>query len=167
MNTTVCGVRVARVLGLALLTLPFGSLLQGQSSFVLSSGSAPAGSPVSLALTLTSAGAQPAGIEWAFSYPASAVAAFSVTPGPVLTAAGKTLTCGSSSGNYVCMATGINSNLIANGVAANVSVTRAASAISVSVGVSGAMAAALDSSQITTTATGGTATGIVTSVLSN
>ena len=50
------------------------------------------------------------------------MANFTVTPGPALSPAGKmSFACGASA--YTCVAWGLNSNVIANGIVANVSVT--------------------------------------------
>ena len=133
--------------------------LMAQSSLALSSNSAAAGSPISLNLTLaTTSGSQPAALEWTFTYPAASVSGFVVSPGPVLTAAGKTLSCAGSATNYICIASGINSNLIANGTVATVTVTLAGGASSAPVGVSGALGATMSGGAINTSASGGTAT---------
>src|SRR6185436_895314 len=154
---------------LVVLSFPllFGNSLLGQSQLALSSGSSPSGSAVPLNLTLSSpAGSSPAGIQWTLNFPAGSVANFAVTAGPALTGAAKTLNCANSATGYVCLATGINSNLIADGIVATASVTLAATATWAAVGVSGALGATLDARALTINGTGGTATTITTSVLS-
>ena len=142
-----------------------GNMLLAQSSLALSSGSSPAGSPVSLNLSLASTGNQPAGLQWTFTYPSASVSGFVVTAGPALTALGKTLNCAGSSTGYTCIASGINNNLIADGSVATVTVTLIGTA-SASIGVSSSIGVAFDSTPITTTATGGTATTFAIPVLS-
>jgi trimeric autotransporter adhesin len=142
-----------------------GNMLLAQSSLALSSGSSPAGSPVSLNLSLASTGNQPAGLQWTFTYPSASVSGFVVTAGPALTAVGKTLNCAGSSTGYTCIASGINNNLIANGSVATVTVNLIGTA-SASIGVSSSIGVAFDSTSITTTATGGTATTFAVPVLS-
>jgi hypothetical protein len=145
--------RILAALGLLLC----GSVVRAQSLLVLSSGSAAPGSPVLLDLTLTSLPfTQPVGIQWTFSYPASSVTSFSVTPASILTAAGKTLSCRAAAPSFTCIAVGMNANPIPDGLIANLSITPAATVSSVSVGVSAA-AVALDGSSILTAALGGTA----------
>jgi hypothetical protein len=107
------------------------SVLNAQSSLALSSGAGPVGSPIPLALTLSfTAGSQPAGMQWTFSYPAASVTGFAVTAASLLTTAGKTLSCAGTSAAYTCIATGLNTNLIPAGIVANVSVTLAPAATS-------------------------------------
>ena len=145
----------------------FGNSLLAQSQLALSSGSAPSGSATLLNLTLSSpAGSEPAGLEWTLNYPAGSVTGLAVTAGPALTAAAKTLNCANSSAGYICLATGINTNVIANGIVATVSITLASTANSAVVGVSGAMGAALDGGQLTINGTSGTANTTIPSVLS-
>src|SRR5262249_15680203 len=117
-------------------------VLQAQSTLVLSSGSAPAGGNVSLNFTLTSpSGSEPAAIEWTFALPA-AVASFTVQPGSPLASAAKTLDCAGTAAAYICVATGLNRNAIANGVVATLNVTLGATnAASAPIGVSASLAA--------------------------
>jgi len=114
-----------------------GNSLLAQSGLILSSGSAPNGSAVVLNLALSSAtGSAPAALQWTFSYPAALVTAFAATAGPALTTAGKTLNCSGSAAAYICLASGINANVIANGTVGTVSITLASGATSAVIGVS-------------------------------
>jgi len=103
-------------------TLSKSSLLAQIDSIALSAGSTVAGGTVSLPLTFTGSGST-AGLQWAFSYPVSSVTAITAAPGPVLTAAGKSLYCNGISGVYTCLATGLNAAAIGNGTVATVSIT--------------------------------------------
>ena len=90
-------------------------------SLSLSSGTASANGVVSLNLTLTSpAGNQPAALQWTLAFPAANVTSISATAGAALANAGKTLSCVSSMGSYTCVAYGLNSTVIADGVVATV-----------------------------------------------
>src|SRR6516164_9371477 len=80
---------------------------RGQSSLALASGSAATGSPVSLSLDLFSpAGSEPAAAQWTFSYPAAAVAGFTVATGSASASAGKSVTCAGDATAYTCLAVG-------------------------------------------------------------
>jgi uncharacterized protein (TIGR03437 family) len=111
-------------------------IVLAQSSLILASSAAVAGSPVSLNLSLSSpSGATVAALEWTLTYPSN-WANLSVSAGPALTAAGKTLTCAAAPAGYSCVASGINATAIANGVIATVSATVSGSG-AISVGISG------------------------------
>jgi len=128
---------VSRVL-FVLTMLLSSNMLKAQSSMALSSGTGSAGSTVSLDLALNSTpGSEPAGFQLTFTYPEAAVTNFVVIPGAALSAAGKTLTCGGVPAAYMCIATGINANVISNGSVATVAVTLAPGATSAAIGLSG------------------------------
>src|SRR5690242_506430 len=114
-----------------LISLPIllsADTVMGQSRLALASGNAPA-SAATLPLLLTSAPTnQPAAIHWTFSYPGSAVSSLAVSPGPALQQAGKGLDCTGFGGSYTCIASGLNTNPIPDGVVAMVSVTLAGAA---------------------------------------
>lgn len=138
---------------LALLFSPLVAL--AQTSLILASGAAVAGSPVSLNLSLSSpSGMTVSALEWTVTYPASA-SNISVSAGPALTAAGKTLTCAAVSAGYSCVATGMNANAIANGVIATVSGTVSGSA-AINIGISGATASTPGGEPSSVAATSGT-----------
>ncbi|HTX35795.1 MAG TPA: putative Ig domain-containing protein, partial [Bryobacteraceae bacterium] len=105
-------------------------------------------------------GGSPAGLQWTLTYPSSDITSFSVAAGSALTAAGKTLSCGSGTGQVICVASGINANTVGNGVVAVVTATVASgtSSSSDSIPISNALATYPNASVDTTTATGGTLT---------
>ena len=79
--------------------------------------------------------------------------------GSVATAASKSVACAGSAGAYTCVLSGVNSNLIQNGVAATVNLTLASTASgSISVGLTNVQAVSATGYPITTTGTGGTIT---------
>jgi hypothetical protein len=119
-------------------------LLPATASLMLSpaTGVAQGGTAV-MPLTFRPGATQPAGLQWTFSYAAADVAAIAVAPGPAAIAAAKTLTCAGSGGSYICLATGINTNTIAGGVVAVLTVTLAPSASASGIGVVNTMGATL------------------------
>ena len=142
-----------------------GAAAFGQSdSLALSSGVATPGGTVSLNLSLSSpSGSEPAGIEWTFAYSASDIVAISASPGAAATAAGASLSCAGSSGSYLCFLTGVSSsgldaNLIQNGVVAVLAVTLSPASPGTTISVANALSSSAKGNAIQTTATGGTIT---------
>jgi len=128
------------------------------SSLTLASAPAVQGGSVSLALSLNaSPGSVPAASQWTVQYAPGDIAATTIYAGPALTAAGKTLSCASSSGSVMCLAAGPNTNTIANGVVALVNVTLAAqtSGPSVALGLGGTLGALADGNATSVSGTGG------------
>ena len=137
------------------LLLPLSSLLHAQSSLALSSASVPPGGATALNLSLTSDPSnQPAALEWTFSYPTASVANLSVDAGPALSAAGKSLSCSAGAGSYTCVAWGLNSNPISDGVVATLSLTLSSSN-SLPVAIGNSLGASLAGDEIAVTGTGG------------
>ncbi|MEN6301175.1 MAG: LamG-like jellyroll fold domain-containing protein, partial [Armatimonadia bacterium] len=92
----------------------------GQSSSIsLSSGAAAPGGTVSLNVAVNStAGSEPAAVEWQLVYPSSAVTAVTMAAGPGTTGASKTLSCSNGVGSITCVVSGMNSTRIQNNVVA-------------------------------------------------
>lgn len=142
-------------------------VLEAQSSLVLSSGTGTPGATVPLNLTLTStSGNLPAAIQWSLGY-STGVASLSVTPGAAVTAAGKSITCGTNGAGMVCIAVGNNANTIANGVVATVNVTLTANATSAAVTVTNTFAASAAGESITSSGTGATVLVVQTITISS
>ena len=137
-----------------------GGAAFGQSdNLALSSALTSPGGTVSLNLSLTStAGSQPAGVEWTLIYPSANIVSIVATAGAAATSAGKSIFCAGSPGSYTCLLTGLNPNIIQNGVIAVVNVTISASATSTTIGVTNAVSTSTTGVPIPTTATGGTIT---------
>ena len=133
-------------------------------SLDLSGGVTIPGGTVSLNLSLaTLSGNGPAGLEWAFTYPSSDIVAISASAGAAATAASKSLSCAGNpgSGSYICFLTGLlpsglNTNIIPNGVVAVLTVTLSAGTSGTTIGVSNALGSSAAGSAIQVTATGGT-----------
>ncbi|HEV2448603.1 MAG TPA: hypothetical protein VGS58_21870, partial [Candidatus Sulfopaludibacter sp.] len=140
-----------------LLCFVFLNAVSAQSTLTLSPGSATPGGSATLNLSLSSpAGGAPAALQWTFSYPAANVANINVVPGASATAAGKSIACTAGAAAYTCIAYGINSKVIANGVVAVVTAGLTSTAGTTPVGVSNAVGASLAGKGVTVTASGGT-----------
>src|SRR5437879_5539958 len=94
-------------------------------SLTLSSGTANSTGAVSLNFSFSSDPSnRPAALQWTFSYPAAAITAINVTSGPALTAVGKSLTCAiRAAGSLSCIAAGLNTTAIPDGVVAVAALT--------------------------------------------
>ncbi len=90
-----------------------------QAAVSLSSGSSVPGGAVSLSISLASTGgAQPAAVQWTMGYSTSSVTSVSVIAGSSLTAAGKSVTCSPYATGTICVAYGMNTNTISDGILA-------------------------------------------------
>src|ERR1039457_1836110 len=137
----------------------FSFAATGQTSLVLSSGAATPGGTASLALSLANlGGTQVAALQWTLNYPSSSISGITVTAGPASTTAAKTLYCSGSGGTYSCLAVGINSDIIGDGVVANVQLSLTTSATSVDITLSDALGASLAGDAIPVSTTGATLT---------
>ncbi len=131
----------------------------GQTSLTLTSGTVAPNRTTSLSLSVKSTGSnRPAALQWTFTYTASSVASIAVSAGSAATAAGKTLQCVMVPGAYSCLAVGMNSTAISDGVLAVLNLTLAASVNSVLVGVGNASAVAPSGTSISASGSGATAT---------
>jgi cohesin domain-containing protein len=129
----------------------------GQSKLTLASGSAARGGSVSLELSLeNSSEGGPSALQWTLSYPSKDIASMSVTPGPSLAAASKSLSCNPESGAVTCLVSGQNKNRISNGAMATVKVTLSqASNGRFSIPIDSAAAASPDATEMTLAGTAG------------
>ena len=94
------------------------------ASLSLSPASGTTGSAVSLPLAYVSNGTQVAGLQWTFSFAPADFTDVSVTAGPAATGAGKSLTCNAAaSGQYTCLASGLNTTTISDGTLATATFT--------------------------------------------
>src|SRR5437016_5865615 len=129
-----------------------------QISLSLASGTAVQGGSVSLNLSLSASTAS--ALQWTLSYAAADVASVSVAAGPALTAAGKTIQCSTGIGSTICLAWGMNSTVIANGVVAVVTATLApaTSGASVPISAGSALGSFADGTSVAVSSSGGTIT---------
>ena len=122
--------------------------------------SSPGGSAaINLSLT-TSGGVQPAGLQWTMNYPAADISSVSVVAGASATAAGKSVTCSSSSGSTMCILFGVNTNVLGSGVAATATFNVSAGAPDpvASIQLTGVMASDANGTVIPSSGAGGTIT---------
>ena len=119
----ICPLIAAVLIGLAF-SCP--SFAQSAVNLSFSSGGASA-----LALNVT--GTAPAAMQWTLSYPTNQVSGVSVTAGPAATAAGKSVQCMAGSGSYSCVLSGMNSNTLASGTVANVTITSSTGAPAITI----------------------------------
>ena len=89
----------------------------GQTASVsLSPSSTVKGGTVTLPLAYASNGAHASAVQWTFSFSPTDFTSVSMTDGPSASAAGKTISCNAPvSGQYICMASGLNATAIADG----------------------------------------------------
>src|ERR1035438_7470449 len=132
--------------GLLFFALLIGRLHAQSGSLILSPASATPGAVVAVNLSLTTSTTSPAGLQWTLNYPASSIAAVYATEGPAAISAGKSVSCASGVGNYTCLATGINSNTIPNGVVAVISLTLSPTAQSTILSLTATLGSTLDGS---------------------
>src|ERR1022692_4264879 len=154
-----CSLTLKHTTGLVAFFMSGATAFCQSDALALSSGATTPGGTVSLNLSLSSpSGSQPAGIEWTFVYLPSDIFAISASAGAAATAAGKSLSCAGSPGSYLCLLTGLNGNVIQNGVVAVLTVTLSAASSGATISVTNALSAPTARSAIQTTATGGTIT---------
>ena len=133
-----------------------GPVFSQSDALSLSSRSAAPGSTVSLNLSLSSsAGNQPAGLQWTLTYPTDAISGVTLAGGPVLSAANKNLSCAPGNGSYTCVANGLNQSLISDGVVAIATMTVQKSA---DIGVVSTTGASASADTVAVTGTGGAVT---------
>jgi hypothetical protein len=145
-----------------LLLLQVSALSFGQPlSLILSSSSGAPGAPVSLSIALHSiGGTRPAGVQWTLRYAPADFAAVRLMAGPAAMVAGKSIYCAPQSGSMTCLAAGINSNLIPDGVVASATfeISPTAAGRSSPIQLTNTVAASLDGSEILISGTGGDVT---------
>ncbi len=141
-------------------------------ALVLSSATVSPGGSASLNLSLTSpGGSAPAALQWTFVYSPTNIVNIGAIAGAAATAAGKSLECAASSGSYTCLLTGItasglDANIIQNGVVAVVTATISASTTTTSIGIANALGATQSGAADPIAATGGTITALPLGVAS-
>ena len=129
-----------------------------QTTISLGSSSSSPGGSAAINLTLTtSGGVQPAGIQWTMNYPAADISSVNVVAGASATAAGKSVTCSSSSGSTMCILFGLNSNVVGSGVAATATfnISGATKDSLATIQIAGVMASDANGTVIPSSGTGG------------
>jgi hypothetical protein len=133
------------------------SVLAQTGGLSLSEGSAPSGGTAVVNLSLSGA-SSPAGLQWTLTYAATDISNVSMTAGPVLTAAGKSLACAAAPGAYTCLAVGLNTTAISDGVVATANVTVTLASGNTNVGVSNTLGALPSGDSVTVNGTGNSIT---------
>ena len=148
-------IQLARSLTIGSLFLGLQILGLGQSvTLSVGSGSATAGTTVSLPINLSSSGgAQTAGLQWSFVY-SSDITSVTVAAGPSATNAGKSVTCSGST----CLILGFNNTAMADGTVATATfqIASSPSTTSIPIQITGVVASTATGSSIL--ASGGTGT---------
>jgi hypothetical protein len=70
-------------------------------------------------------GGKPAALQWTFQYASSDIATLTVDDGPALAPSGKSTFCAGSPGFFTCLAAGLNTKAIGDGIIAKVTATLA------------------------------------------
>src|ERR1017187_9018412 len=140
--------------GLLFFALLIGRLHAQSGSLILAPACATPGAVVAVNLSLTSSTTSPAGLQWTLNYPPSSITAVYATEGPAAISSGKSLSSASGAGSYTCLATGINSNTIPNGVVAVFSLTLSPSAQATSLSLTATLGSTLDGSAFPVSGTG-------------
>jgi hypothetical protein len=130
-----------------LLLACFTGLGFAQVTLSIQSGSSAPGATVNLNIPITTTGTLAASVQWTMSYSVADVSAVNVTAGAAATAAGKSVACSpTGAGVLNCIAFGVNTTGISNGVLAVAAVTISASTTSTltNISLTGAIAASGD-----------------------
>jgi hypothetical protein len=103
-------------------------------SLSLSPGSSLPGGTAVVNLSL-SGGSGPASLQWTVTYAVTDIASVMMTAGQALVAAGKSLSCAAAPGAYTCLAWGLNTTAIGDGVVATASIAVTLASGSTNVGI--------------------------------
>ena len=125
------------------------------AALALTSTSVAPGAAVSLNLTL-SGGSAPAGLQWTLMPPAGGLSGVTIAAGPALAAAGKALQCSTAGGTYTCLASGLNTTQIRDGVVALVSGTASTMPANITIGLDHTVAASPAGKSVASTGAAGT-----------
>ncbi len=111
--------------------------VSAQTVIALGSGTAAKGGSSTLSVSLaTGSGSQSGELEWTMNYSSTDITSVTVSAGSSLSAAGKSLSCSSTSGRTTCVTYGMNQNAIGNGTVASATLNVSASAPDPSIPVS-------------------------------
>ena len=132
-----------------------------QSSIKVAPGTVVAGGTgyANISITSSSSTSEPSSLEWTLTYSTSVISAFKITAGGATTAAGKSLSCTTGTGQVRCIVWGLNTNSIANGILASMSFAVSATAPATStLGLTGLTAVSGTGESIAATESAGTLT---------
>jgi hypothetical protein len=121
------------LIGAELLLCATSSMMLAQPVTVtVGSGTVSVGASITVPVTIASAGAQSAALQWTMGYLSTDISSVSVTAGSSATAASKSVTCSSSLTSTTCLIYGLNANVISDGTVANVTFTIASTTLDLS-----------------------------------
>ena len=103
-----------------------------QTTVKVTPGPAVAGAYGTASLSVASSTAVPASMEWTFAYSPTDLSNVRLAAGAAMTSAGKSLSCATTTGQVRCIAWGLNTKLIPNGVLATATFNVSARAASTS-----------------------------------
>jgi len=147
---------LSRSLLLVLLLAVARGVAFGQDTLALSSGDAE-GNSIPLNLSLSSpVGSEPAGVQWTLTYAAADVASIDAVAGSSAAAANETIACFAGAGSYTCLLSGMNDEVMQNGVVAVINVTLTSSAVATPISLTNVVGASAAGSPIFMTGAGGT-----------
>lgn len=131
-----------------------------QTAIKVVTGTAVAGGTGSATITITSPSAtyDPTDVQWTMTYSSGVLSGMTLTAGSALAAAGKSLSCASGTGQIKCIAWGLNTKPIPNGVLANATfrVSLDSPVSSSTLGLVGTTAVSGTAKTVASTATGAT-----------
>ncbi len=135
---------------------PLSNLLYAQPSLALSSATVAPGGSTALNLSFSSSPSSPlSAVQWTFNFPPTVVTNLTVAAGPALSSAGKTLSCTTGGNSYMCVAWGLNTTPISDGVVATLSITPSGGS-ALPVNITNTLGASPTGDAVTVTGTGGT-----------
>src|SRR5437762_2488044 len=115
-----------------LLAAAASPLVAQQATVSLGSVSGAPGAIVNLTVSLAASGTtQPGTLQWTMSYP-SDITSVTVTAGTSAVAGNKSISCSSKPGSTICVAWGVNANVISNGPLATAAFQLASSTVNTS-----------------------------------
>src|SRR5260370_26520730 len=135
---------------------PLSNLLYAQPSLALSSATVAPGGSTALNLSFSSSPSSPlSAVQWTFNLPPTVVTSLTVAAGPALSWAGKSVSCTTGVNSYTCVAWGLNTTPISDGVVATLSITLSGGS-ALPVNITNTLGASTTGDAVTVTGTGGT-----------
>jgi len=136
---------IAIICAIAIANFFIGGIAEGAGtpSLSLQGGTAARGGSIGLNLSIDTASASIAGVQWDFLFNPADIASVSVSAGPAAAAAGKSVACNTiSGGDFRCLVFGYNANAIGSGIlsVATFTLTGTTVASSIPISFSGVLA---------------------------
>jgi hypothetical protein len=149
--------RLSRGVVLTLLLALSSSHVLGQDSLTLSPALLSQSATATLSLNLSSAtGSEPSAVQFSLIYTPADIVSISAVAGTSAAAAGKSMFCSGSAGEYACVVAGLNTAVISNGSLAAVTVTLMSGVTSAAIGVTNTLGASASGIAVGINGIGGT-----------